>query len=376
MLGLIVALTVSQAPAISEPAKPEEGPVLRGFDLALTVFNSSGVYFGPEGYSDTFTLWIEPSFAFGKTFFKGSWFEKLSLSARIPLEMELIGNDAHFRGTGFASPALFSSPEQVPILEAQRNIDGAQHVPVVMDDAWFSLSHGHLFTVPLLGIDVSSAIRTVLPTSTASRNAGLIASVGLGVILERKFLDRVTLGYMARPTKYFYSRTQGGIAPLNTPVIVNGNPEPTWTPSGTGIANPNFGVIQGFWAELTLPAGFGLSLNYFLFHTKPFDLSGGCGAAGVPGSNLCTDGAAVGDVRPNSWRVEQWFLSSLDYHHSFWGLSLGISTFRPMQNPDGTLAQPFFLSNRSNYTTVYLSFTAASEALAAYAMGREVKEPH
>jgi hypothetical protein len=247
---------------------------------------------------------------------------------------------------------------------------------VVLGDMWFQLAHGHLFTVPVLGIDVSTALRSVLPTSTASRNAGLIASLGLGALLERKFGGRVNLGYLVRPTKYFYSRTQGGIAPLGTPVIINGNPEPTWTPPGTGIANPSWGVIQGLWAELTLPKGFGASVNYFLFHTKPYDLAGGCGAAGVALSNVCTDGALVGDVRPGAWRNEQWFLASIDYHHSFWGLSLGLSTFRPLLSPDGSYAQPFFASDRNNYTTFYLSFSANSEGIAAFATGREVKEAH
>src|SRR4051794_29636776 len=75
---------------IAAPLKKQEpAPVLRGFDLGLTIFNSTGTYFGAEGYTNTFTFWFEPSFALGARFFKGTWFEKLSIAARVPLEVEL-----------------------------------------------------------------------------------------------------------------------------------------------------------------------------------------------------------------------------------------------------------------------------------------------
>jgi hypothetical protein len=362
---------VAQAPELKSAA--EKPTRLGGFDLGLTVFNSSGVYFGPEGYSNTLTFWLEPSFAVGKRFFKGSWFERLAVGARLPIEVELAGSDPRFRGSRFGNSQLINAPESLPILAAQSpssgNVDGLAHHPVLLGDAWLSIAHGKLFRVPLLGVDVSSSLRMVLPTSLASRNAGLVSSLGLGLALERKFFDSLTVGYAVRPTKYFYSRTQGRIAALGTSVEINGRAESTWTPQSTGVANPSFGLINGFWAQLELPRGFALSLNYFLFNTRPYEVAGGCGAAGVPLSNLCTDGAQVGDARAGVWRNEHWFLGSVDYSHSFWELSLGLSTFRPVNNPDGAISQPFFEANRNNYTTVYLSFAAHAEALAQYVAG-------
>src|SRR6185503_17836849 len=126
--------------------------------------------------------------------------EKLSISARIPLEIEVAGNDPRFRGTSFSSGALFN-PEGLPVVETQAGAtDGAVHRPVILGDMWLSLAHGHLFTIPLLGIDVASSLRAAFPTSIASQNAGLIASLGLGFIFERKFFDRFSLGYAIRPT--------------------------------------------------------------------------------------------------------------------------------------------------------------------------------
>ena len=122
---------------------------------------------------------------------------------------------------------------------------------------------------------------------------------------------------------------------------------------------------------IDLPKGFAISLNYFLFNTKPYDLVGGCQVPGVALSDVCADGAKVGDTRPNSWRNEHWFLGSVDYTHSFWELSLGISTYRPLNNPDGKLSQPFAVADRNNYTTFYLSFSARAEAIAQYVVGEK-----
>ncbi len=374
--ALLISVVLTQSPtAGATGVEAEDGAKLKGFDLSLTVFDSSGVFFGEGGYSNDFTLWLEPSWSFGKTFFKGSWFEHLSFSSRIPVETQLAGNDPRFNSRGYASrdvfitPGTLYTPESAAVARGQAS--GPRSNGALLGDMFLQLSHGHLFTVPVLGVTVSAAVRSLLPTSTGSRNAGFIASLGTGLVFERTFFDRLSLGYMVRPTYYFYSRTQGGISPLGTPVEINGNPEATWTPPSTGEANPRFMMLDGFWATVELPKGFSVSAMYFLFNTKPYDVTGGCNPAGVAGADVCRDSLG----RPGAWRDEQWFLVSADFHHSFWGLSLGVSTFRPLRNLDGTLAQPFFESNRNNYTTVYLSFSAHAEGIAAaFAGPKETKQ--
>src|SRR5438270_3080588 len=101
----------SESPKSGVAAGADKPARLKGFDLALTIFNSSGVYFGAEGYTNSFTLWLEPSYAIGERFFKGRWLEKLKLGGRFPVEAEVVGNDARFRGTGFGSSALLNAPE-------------------------------------------------------------------------------------------------------------------------------------------------------------------------------------------------------------------------------------------------------------------------
>lgn len=371
-LALLVSLMLTQSPTAGAAGVAGEGadPVLKGFDVSLTVFNSSGVFFGEGGYTNSLTFWVEPSWAFGQRFFKDTWFKHLSLNLRFPIEVQLAGNTADFGGTHYATPAprdegpAVYNPETVAITRQGAPAPGAN--PVILRDMFIQLAHSHLFTIPGLGIDVMSSLRAGLPTSTGSRNAGLITSLGLAFILERKFFDRFSLGYMVRPTKFFFSSTHGPIRHNPEPVYVNGNPEPTYKPASTGVANADFMILNGVWAALELPKGFGVSVNYFTFNTKPFENNGGCNPIGVAGVDTCAAGAALGSIQ-NQWRNEHWFLASVDYHHSFWSLSLGLSTFRTILTTDRKVSQPFFESNRNNATSIYLSFTASAEGLAGFA---------
>src|SRR5262245_42373697 len=101
MVSALITLLLTQAPQATgapsdEPAPTadtaksgdatDSAPVLKGLDLGFTVFNSSGTFFGSEGYSNSFTFWFEPAWRFGQTFFRGTWGEKLSLGARLPVE--------------------------------------------------------------------------------------------------------------------------------------------------------------------------------------------------------------------------------------------------------------------------------------------------
>ncbi|MEN9799812.1 MAG: hypothetical protein RL653_3509 [Pseudomonadota bacterium] len=342
-------------------------PTFAGFDLGLTVFNSSGVYFGPEGYTNSFTLWLEPSYALGKRHLGGTWAEPLSLVLRLPLEFELLGNDARFRGTGVASSSLLSAPEQVPMRAATQpsavpfgQVEGAARQPWLLSDAWLSLVHPKV--LHLLGTDVGASLRLVLPTSAASRNATLVAAPSLGAFADWEF-GPFTVGYALRGVKYLNVLASAPINGSTGTVVVNGKPEPTWRPESTGTPNPSWAIFHGLSAGWTLPHDLSLGLMYFLFHTAPEPLSG-CGVPGVPLSNVCADGAALGDVRPGALHSDQWFLASVDWSPSFWSLSLGLSTDRPWLGEDGKPQQPFFAMDRSNGTTVYVSFHATAEGLA------------
>jgi hypothetical protein len=65
----------------------------------------------------------------------------------------------------------------------------------------------------------------------------------------------------------------------------------------------------------------------------------------------------------SNWRNDHWFLASVDWSRGPVSLSLGLSTYRPLIETNGTLSQPFLELNRSNASTVYLSFSTSAEQL-------------
>jgi len=372
LAALLLASTASAQGVnrfIEAGSRGDAEPALAGFDLGLTVFNSSGVYFGTEGFTNSFALWLEPSYALGARHLRGTWAEPLTLNLRLPLEFEVTGNDARFRSSSYASASLLSAPEQVPLRAASQpaavpfgQVEGTGRVPVLLTDAWLSLVHGKLFSV--LGTDVGGSVRFVLPTSSASRNATLVTAPSLGLFADRAF-GPFTVGYALRGVKYLSAQN---VPPVSagggsSTVVVNGKSEETWRPATTGVPNPSWAVFHGVSAGWSLPHDLSLGLMYFLFHTAPGPLSG-CSVPGVPLADVCADGRALGDVRPGGLVTDQWFLASVDWSPSFWSLSLGLSTDRPWLGEDGKPQQPFFASDRANGTTVYLSFHATAEGLA------------
>jgi hypothetical protein len=330
-----------------------------GFDFGLTSFFSSGLYFAPEAWTGSFTFWLEPSWSFGRRFLKGTWFEPMLLAVRLPVELELAGNDPRFRSAEFASPALFGGLPEEGLSQAPGVglVDGAVRRPVILGDTWLNLIHGKLFTIPKVGISVASSLRWALPTSVASRNTGFISSLSIGFIAD-KTLGPVHLTYVFRPAKYFYERTTSAIRGTQDTVVVNGRTEETWRPPSTGVANPNFGFINGLSASVELPKGFSLSASYFLFNIMPF-ANGPCVVPGVPQA-MCAEQPRFGG---SNWRNDHWFLASVDWSRGPVSLSLGLSTYRPLIETNGKLSQPFLELNRSNASTVYLSFSTSAEQL-------------
>lgn len=329
-----------------------------GFDVGLTSFVSSGLFFAPESYTASVTFWIEPSWRFGAKLLKGTWFESMLLAVRLPIEVELAGSDPRFRSSTFVSGSLFSVPEGVAALAPQVGVvDGTARQPVILGDTWLSLIQGKTLEIPVVGITLANSLRLALPTSLASRNTGFISSLSLGFIFD-KSLGPVHLTYVFRPAKYFYESAVSTKARAPSTFILNGRTETTAPPMTTGVANPNFGLINGLSASVELPLGFSISSSYFLFNIMPFPLAP-CAVAGVPQAN-CSEQPKFGG---SQWRNDHWFLASVDWTKGPISLSLGLSTYRSINQLDGKLSQPFIEVNRNNATTLYLSFTTSAEQL-------------
>ncbi|MDP1919137.1 MAG: hypothetical protein Q8L14_23005 [Myxococcales bacterium] len=335
-----------------------------GVDLGFTTFFSSGLFFAPESYTASLSVWLEPSWRFGAKFFKGSWFESMLLAVRLPIELEFAGSDPRFRGATFSNPAVLNAPssrgpigylESAPVEVGL--VDGPTRTPVILGDTWVSLIQGKTLTIPGVGISLANSFRIALPTSLGSRNTGFVTSLSLGFIFD-KGLGPVHLTYVFRPVKYFYERAVSERRGSTDTVIVNGRTEETWRPPSTGVANPSVGLINGLSASVELPLGFSVSSSYFLFNLLPYALAE-CSVAGVPQAN-CSDQPKFGG---SQWRNDHWFLASVDWSKGPVSLSLGLSTYRSVNQLDGKLSQPFIEVNRNNATTVYLSFSTSAEQL-------------
>lgn len=362
----------------AQKAKAGAG-TLGGFDLNLTLWESSGLEFAPEAYSNQLSLIIEPRFNLGRRWFRGRWAEPLAVSARLLVGGELAGNDPGYRGSDFASPTLLrDAPEQVAIAQVQSTaatpygqIDGAER-RALLGDLWLSVTHGLLFTIPRLKIDVTGGTRVVLPTSRESRVAGLHAAPSLS-LSARRAIWRLHFEYGFRAIKYLYATTTAPIGPYpgNSSVFVNGQPVEPYRPASSGVLNPDWGFVNFISLGIDLPKGFSMEAAYFLFNVLAHS-PGACAVDGLPGADVCRDGAALGDLRRPAWRDSQWFLLEVDYAATSWlTLGLGLSTFQSTRLPNGELANPFLRVNRDNHSTVYLSIALNAESFATAARNRK-----
>lgn len=352
--------------AVGAEPKSEGKLHFSGLDLGLAVADNSGLYFHRESYYNVLSVELEPSFALGRVAAgKDSWWAELALSARLTLDFELSSSEPGFRGTTFTRSQLFNAPEGIALAQAGAGTaDGLARRPVRASDLQLQLSHGKLFIIPGLGVEVGGSVRAVAPVSTSSRNLGLITAPSAALSLGRSF-GPLEAGYDFRFTKYFYARTAPKVVGETDTFWLNGKQETTWRPDSTGVPNPDYGFIHGVSLALHLPKGFGLSASYLLFLTRPHPTQG-CGVPGVPTANLCLDGVEVGAVDKAPWRMEQAFSASVDYDPGPVALSLGLATMRPWRQADGKVAQPFVFINAYNYTTVSLSLSTSPETLARF----------
>jgi hypothetical protein len=357
---------VPTATAVGDAAKDEGKVHFGGLDLGVGFSENSGLYFHRESYYNVLSLQLDPSYALGRQAAgKDSWWAELVLSARLTLDFELSSSEPGFRGTTFNRTQIVEAPETIALAQAGASrVDGLARRPVRVSDLSLQLAHGKLFTIPGVKLDVGASLRALAPISVASRNLGLITAPSAALAVGRE-LGPFSVSYDFRFTKYFYTRTAPAVVGEYGTFWLNGKQETTWRPGSTGVTNPDYGFIQGLNLALHLPKGFGLSASYFLFLTRPHPNSG-CEVPGVPGANVCLDGAEVGRVDPNPWRAEQAFAASVDYDPGPVAISLGLATMRGLRQSDGKVAQPFVFINAYNYTTVSLSLTSSPETIARF----------
>lgn len=363
---LLLAAPAARAQENVGAAKGRAGAgTLGGFDTNLTLWESSGVVTAPEAYSNTLSLIVEPRFAVGMRWLRGTWAEPLAVSARILLAAELAGNDPGYRTPYFDSPALLAgAPEQVPLVEATPRVVSGARRRLWYSDLWLNVSLPGVVTIPRVDVSVSANARVVLPTSLESRCSGLVAAPSLYAAFARK-IWRLNFEYGLRAAKFFYRSSTADLCPIDGVIDVNGAAVAPDRLAHSGVLNPAWSFVHAFSVGVALPRDFSIDISYFLFNTLVMRPSAYANPDGVP-TDVDGDGAALGDLRRPGQRDSQWFILEVDWHPtSFFTAGVGISTFQPLRLPDGAIASPFFRADRDNHTSIYLSLAVSAESLAS-----------
>ncbi len=354
---------------------------------SLSLWEVSGITGGGESYQNQLALLLEPSLRLGTIWPRAPrLLRPLRLALELQLSVELTGNDARFHGAQFASPTFLpGGPEAIAIsgagLAAQAaagQIEGTGR-RALLSDLWLGLSHGSLYTIPRLGVDLGGRLGLTLPTSAPSQNAGLRASLSFGLSLTRTFFKRLELSFALRHVQYFYRHATADVATLDPQlVMVNGRLEPLYVPQRSAELNPRFGFVNVFAAELELTKRLTLSASYSLTNTFTYAL-GPESVPGVPAADLCADGAAVaaasgGHAVACGSRAERdthWFQLHLELE--LWpalSLSLGLSTLQPVRHEGGPVSNPFLQTlPTANYTTLELGLSVDLERTYELARG-------
>lgn len=374
--AVLAGLTLWSAAALANELTAEEAApktqTLKGFDLDVTLTESSGVVFASEAYENVLAVTLDPRFYLGKQLFKGGWAEPLSLSANLTVDGELAGNSGGYRGFSFASPALRrDAPETILFAQAAGDatatppdsVDGTARRAVV-SDLRLGLSHEKVLTIPVVGVEVAASARVVLPTSSYSRNIGLRAAPSLSAGLHRT-LGRFELRWDLRGTYFFVSSTTAPVVGPSGTVIVGGLDVTPDRFASTGSPNSSHALVNTVSVAVELPANFSLAAEYSLSNLWKQPL-GACTVDGVPTADVCRDGPALGMVQSLGQTDSQSFWLEAGWKMNAWGsLGLGLSTMRPVRAPNGLIANPFLQVNRDNYSSIYLSLYVNAEALAS-----------
>lgn len=387
-VACLVAVALWAPDVRAQPAQVNQGQasgagedaLLRGFNLTVDLWGISGLELAPDAYLSQLYVVLTPTYDLGGRHFRGTWAERLRLSGRLFVATEFTGNSAWLRGPSYPDPSL-GGPVSGPT-GGQPTTGGelpgwtdraAPERRSDLSDLWLAAFHDKVATLPVVDVPVQAGVRLVLPLSAWSRNVGMIAAPSLYVGVARS-LAPVELSYGVRATRSFYVNPDVRRSGRGGPVLVNGREVEPYRPATTGDALPGWLVMQSLNASVSLPRNVTLSLSYSLF-SQWSAMPAGCSVEGVPTADTCRDGALVKPRNPGGYSEFGYFLADVTWTGSPWGaIGLGLSTWAPVRNPDGTLGNPFVRVDRNNWTTLYLSLSADAESLARRLSG-QTKEP-
>jgi hypothetical protein len=369
---------------------------MHGFDLSLSISDSTGLNAVGQNYRNELGLSIEPRWSVGKVYLKDKGvLSKLTLTGRFVLNRAFAGTSDEGFGTevndgpnGGCSNLVPSEnggvidPRQVQYCNPKANSRRTDY-----SDISLGASLPKVATIPRIKVDVSPGLRLGIPISKQSRFSSLRLGTGASVAFGRTFLgDKLRAGYSFGFTKNFHKYSTAGLdadSTGGTAAEAGGNP---YSPvSGVGTSNlyatPDRVGMTGFNTSFSfsnsISASYKIndswSVDGLYMWTDGFSYGHTCEITveGVT-QNTCDRGmdvaaASGSDTTSRGHRKGQvlWLTASYDWR-PWLGFSLAWATWAPRLKPDSSFRQGLISTDYNSFTSVILSAsTSLDEVLKA-----------
>ena len=371
-----------------------QSPRFYGFAFDFTVSDGTGLNNIGENYRNDLSFYFEPTWNYGKMFFRGTRMEGAHIAARFILTQNLAGtDDANFSGNTAAGPQGTCSniiPGQGGVVDptmvqycnppsAQRRVD--------YSDTWLTFRFPRIYTIPKIGVNVSPSVRFIFPSSAQSQMATMQTSITGFLGLGRPFWGgKVRAGYTFGFNKYFHRETTAQIGSTATGDASSTGSNPSDGTVGAGISNfyldptsgrygttgntnPNFTIQNILSLGVQAHAKVGIDLLYITVNTFGYSQPCDVTVAGYT-VNTCASGDAVAQASNSSInrpgrRDSQVLWLAVNYSPlDYLTLTLAWINAAPMYNTNSTYRQGIISTNYDAFTTLSLGATVSIDGVA------------
>jgi hypothetical protein len=380
----------------SPEAKKEDKPLrFGGAGLELSLFDGSGLNAVGENYQNSWGLYVGPSWKVGQALFKDiDALKGLTLSGRFILSGEFVGTGDQFRTGNQTSSGYFNGCGGASVT-ANGTVNG-NTVPYCQDGSSRRLDYSDItikladkvYVIPVAEIAISAGLASAIPVSAESRYVNLITTLQPQVGFSRAFFDgKLTATYGFGFTKFFYSKSTPTVQYGSDPILDPQNPQLT-APGGTTVSTegdvsrfavgagglaPSYSVLHQFVLSYAPTEKLSFSALYIISDTFKQTNGNGCsynfgGATGTvdvcSGSNNVAANAGATLLNRGDSGSQVFRLSAGYQLNDYLGAELSMLTASPQRHPDGSWQQPFYTANYNNYSSLSLSVSLTTEALA------------
>ena len=376
-------------------SKEDNKPVyFKGLGMASWLGDSSGLNAVGQNYENDWILILSPTWKVGRVYFDDiPALKGLTVSGRWLLSGEFTGvNDAY--RTGQIAPTANYNGCDSSAPGGQGGVVNTSNVPYCQSGAQRRLDYGDIvlkvsdkvYTIPVLGIDLTPGVASSLPISAQSQYAKLITTLQGSIGVSRNFFnDKLQLSYGFAATKIFHSKNVDVVGFSSDPLSDPNNPQlntPTGTSTSTDLerfADGTLGMVSSYSLIHTFSVSYNItdkvtaSASYLIRDTfkEPIPNCDTYLGAGVGTVNACTNSNAVAQSQGATLlqrgdKGGQLVRAGVEYQiNDYLSADVGLYSESPQRHPNGSWQQPILTTDYNNYSSVSIGVTLIPEALAA-----------